>query len=391
MSARHQLSGRAATLLFPALFVAGGCGGASRPVDVAVDSEDGSEVASSVVKPASLALLAERDVTPAGDIGFRPDVTAINGELWLAYNSGQGGPQLQRYDTEMHSVGAPTALAPATEMITDLRVGNADGALWMAYESVVLPEIACHEHFLNAAAYGGVPPQVVASANHIATGCAVKREFLEHPTGVPANPEVADDPTPFYHRGARYVLTRAWNTSTVHHLRRLDDDLSVAEDILLDTGALVPGRQLSQSALLHIDAEPFLVAGFPSGMWVAPNTSELYILPLANDLRSFAGPAVRLPVSGRTFPTRVTRARHVNGTLIINFVDAFVGAAGFAVSEHLALFDVEAGFTLLHQEQVQDHGVMDNHSSFEIVDDRLYLFQQQDQQRLSAKVFRLEP
>ena len=92
-----------------------------------------------------------------------------------------------------------------------------------------------------------------------------------------------------------------------------------------------------------------------------------------------------------TFPTRITRARHVNGTLIINFIDAFVVADSLEVSQHLALFDVMDNFALLSQLQVLDHQVADNHSSFEIIDDRLYLFQQQDGETLSAKIFRLRP
>jgi hypothetical protein len=50
---------------------------------------------------------------------------------------------------------------------------------------------------------------------------------------------------------------------------------------------------------------------------------------------------------------------------------------------------VRAGFAILSHIQVQDHQVVDNHSSFEVIGDRLYLFQQQDGEKLSAKIFRL--
>jgi hypothetical protein len=353
-------------------------------------SEDGSEVASSVQRPASLTLLSQSDLA-AGKAAYRPDVTAIGGELWLAYNTGEG-VMLQRLGADLAERGERVALLPARpagEMTTDVRVDSAKGQPWMAYETVLIPEVACGEHFLNAAAYTGSPPRLSAHAERIASGCALNKEFVEHPTGLPANPEIADDPTPFCHRGARYVLTRGWGTSTVHHLRKLDAELRVSEETLLDTSAVVPGRQMSQSALLHIGGRPHLVAGFSSGVWVPPNTSDLYLLPLSDDLRSFSGRAVRLPVTGRTFPTRITRARHVNGTLIINFIDAFVVADSLKVSEHLALFDAGAGFSLLGQLQVQDHAVADSHSSFEVLDDRLYLFQQQEGQKISAKVFQL--
>ena len=348
--------------------------------------EDGSEIASTVLRPASLQLLSQKDITPAGRSADRPDVTAIGGELWLAYNNRPGGAMLQRLDASLNKIGEAMALQSATEMTTDIRVGSAEGQFWMAYESIVKPEIACNEHFLNAASYTGYPPQVSQSVQHIATGCALNRNFLEHPTRLPGNPEFVDDPTPFYHRGARYILTRAWGMSRTHHMRKLNADLSVSEDIWLDTSKAVPRRQMSQNALLHINGKPFLVAGFPSGMWVPPETSDLYILPLSDDLRSISGRAVRLAVTNTKFPTRITRARHVNGTLIINFIDSFLD---MKVSEYLALFDVAAGFSLLSQIQVQNHEVVDNHSSFEILGDRLYLFQQQDGQKISAKIFQL--
>lgn len=354
---------------------------------------DASEIIRLEQKPTSLQLLSQADVTPTDKSVYRPDVTAINGELWLAYNS-SNGPMLQRLDASLNKIGQAITLQSATEKATDIRIDSADGQFWMAYESVLLPEIACDEHFLNIASYTGYPPQISKSAFHIAKGCALNRKFMENPIGLPANPEIVDDPTPFYHKGTHYVLTRAWGwnkTSSIHHLRKLKADMTIAEDILLDTSKVVSGRQMSQSALLHIDGKPFLIAGFPSGMWVDSNTSNLYIIQLSDDLRSFSGEAIRLPVTNTKFPTRITRARYINGTLIINFNDTFVfPGTGYKTSEYLALFDVSSGFSLLSQLQTHDHQVEDNHSSFEILGDKLYLFQQQDGKKISAKIFKLK-
>lgn len=380
-------------VLMLAVFVTGASAQSSTtptPAKVMV-SEDGSEIISKVQKPSSLQLLSHVELTAAGRPVFRPDVTAIGGELWLAYNS-PGGPMLLRLDANLNKTDPTVQLKAATERVTDLRVGNATGQFWKAYESVLIPERTCNEHFLNVALYSGSPLKFSHGVLHIAKGCALNKHFIDHPVGLPAHPEITDDPTPFYHKGVRYILTRAWGEKgTVHHLRKLNADLNVTEDILLDTGKMVPeGNMMSQNALFHINGKPFLVAGFQTGMWIPPNKSSLYILPLNDDLRSFSGNAIRLPVTNVTFPTRVTRARHVNGTLIINFNDTYVGSTGLRVNEYLALFDINAGFTLLTQIRTQDHHVMDNHSSFEILDDRLYLFQQQDGEKISAKIFQLK-
>lgn len=365
----------------------------SLPVESPKTSPSSSPTATTTVQgPTSLQLISQIDITPAGQSAYRPDVTTINGELWLAYNTGPGGPQsakpmVQRLDESLNKLGQAVSLDTATETTTDIRVDSADGQFWMGYESVLVPQIACNEHFLNVASYTSSPMQLSQGTYHIAKGCAINREFMENPTGLPANPEIVDDPTPFYHNGVRYILTRAWGSRTVHHLRKLNADLSVAEDILLDTSTLVPNRQMSQNALLDIDGKPFLVAGFSTGVWIGSNTSDLYILPLSDDLRSFSGQAVRLAVTDMKFPTRVTRARYVNGTLIINFNSIFVG---MQESDYLGLFDVANGFSLLSQIQIHDHEVVDNHSSFDIIGDRLYLFQQQDGQKISAKIFQLE-
>ena len=303
---------------------------------------------------------------------------------------------LQRFDSDLNKIGQAMALQNANEdrMTTDIRVGNADENFWMAYESIIFPEIACNEHFLNVASYEGYPPEISQKAFHIAKGCALKKEYIDNPIGLSINPEITDDPTPFYHKGVRYVLTRAWNDKTIQHLRKLNADMSVAEEILLDTSKIIPNGQkkrMSQSALLHIDGKPYLVAGFSTGMWVDSNTSELYILQLSDDLRYFSGKAVLLPVAGVKFPTRITRAIYTEGKLIINFIDSFVyPQEGFRVSEYLAIFDVASGFSLLDQIKVQDHQVADNHSSFEILNDRLYLFQQQEREKISAKIFQLK-
>lgn len=380
-------------VLMLTVFVSGVCAQThtTPPPAKAAVSEDGSEVISKVQKPSSLQLLSHVELTAAGQPAFRPDVIAIGGELWLAYNT-PGGPMLLRLDANLSKIGQAVRLSAATERVTDLRVGIAAGQFWKAYESMLMPEITCNEHFLNVAVYTNSPLQFSRGSLHIAKGCALNKQFIDHPRGLPAYPEITDDPTPFYHKGVRYILTRAWGEKgTIHHLRKLNEDMSVSEDILLDTGKVVPGgNMMSQNALLHINGKPFLVAGFQTGMWVPPNTSALYILPLSDDLRSFSGKAMRLPVTNVTFPTRVTRARQVNGTLIINFNDCYVGPTGFRVSEYLALFDINAGFALLDQIQTQNQRAMDNHSSFEILDDRLYLFQQQRGERISAKIFQLK-
>lgn len=360
----------------------------SLPVESPGTNPSGPPVATTTVQRlSSLQLLSQIDITPSGQSVSRPDVIAIGEELWLAYNS-PSGPMLQRLDAKLNKIDqAITLQSAAKEFITDIRVDSADGQFWMGYESILTPEIACNEHFLNVASYTSSPPQVSKSVLHIAKGCALNREFMENPTGLPANPEIVDDPTPFYHKGVRYLLTRAWGSHTVQHLRKLNADLSVAEDILLDTSTVVPGRRMSQNALFHINGKPFLVAGFSTGMWFGPNTSDIYVLHLSNDLHSFSGQAVRLAVTDMKFPTRITRARYVNGTLIINFNNIFVG---MQESDYLGFFDVANNFSLLNQIQIHDHEVADNHSSFEILGDKLYLFQQQDGQKISAKIFQLK-
>ena len=354
------------------------------------ESEDGSEIQSPVDKPTSLELESELDVTPTGLQAHRPDVTMVNGELWLAYAAETVGLQLQRFDTDLNPVGDALDLEDATEAPTDVRVGLANGRFWYAFETVAAPTSDCEHNFLSVAAYSAAePPVLSASGRHIATGCPSSVEFIQNPSGVPLHPEAVDDPTPFFHHGVPYVLTRAWCCAGVqlHHLRRLDGELAVAEEVLLDSDSFVPDGILAQNTLVHVNGRPFLVGGFPSGPPAPPFTSKLVMVELADDLSSFIGEAAYLNVPNATYPQRVTRARHVNGTLVVNYVDRYAGAA---TRELLALFDV-AGGAFLSEVQVQDHEVVDNHSSFEIVDDRLYLFQQQDGERLSAKVFRLRP
>lgn len=350
--------------------------------------DDESEVVSSVQHPSSLELLSTHDVTPEEQQAFRPDVVAVNGELWLAYNVEGAGFHLQRFDHELVALGEAVSLYSGTESAFDIRIARALGQPWYAFESARMhrPD-SCENHFLGVAIYDA-SAGLVASAADIATGCPTHVEFMIEPTGeIPPDPEAVDDPTPFHHDGVRYVLTRAWPLygSTAQHVRILDDELAVVDAFTLDTGPSIQDWQMGQNVLVHVHGSPYLVSGFSTGPPTAGNTSELHALPLSDDLRSIAGPAVMLETPEARFPTRITRGRHVNGTLIINYVDRYEAGAA---RELLAMYDVE-DFQLLSQIQVQDHDVADNHSSFEVIDDRLYLFQQNDGQRLSAKVFQM--
>lgn len=437
----------------------------SVPPPAKTTSEDGSEIASTVQHPKSLIplstlTLAIIDEVPLLEV-HRPDVVAINNQLWLAIDVPPAPgmqtnvtniPAFLRLDTKLQKLERPAMFEveiPGTKTCappcappgtTDVRVGSAKGKFWMAFETVSampLPNSGCTLNFLNAGSISnfssGLSSSVITQGCPLLIGNPGTHDQIT-PAALPTSgPIFADDPTPFFHQGHYYILSRAWNIcqsktpgtpctptkNTIQHLTKLNADLTFSEDIPLDVASVQGFKTnasktienlMSQNALLHINGKPFLVAGFASGpVWESPFSSSIYIIPLNDGLTAFSGPATELPIKNcpstsatSTAPqppttpylTRVTRARHVNGTLIINFNDYSYPANSTAlhVSENLALFDVNANFACLSRIQTQNQPQADNHSSFEIIDDQLFLFQQvEGGKRISAKIFRLSP
>ena len=208
------------------------------------------------------------------------------------------------------------------------------------------------------------------------TGCpSDPRKFKRIPKNqIPENPEAVDDATPFFYSGKYIILTRA-AVGTVQRIRTLDASFNLIEEFTLDLKSVIGDKMLSQNTLVNIDNQIYLIGGLHKGPPANPNSnSDIYAIPLSNDLHSVSGNKIALVADPNEYFTKVTSAKYVDGKLYINYVKA-----GNGQLQHLGVFDVENNFVSLVQVQFQDESVSYNHSSIEVLGNKVYALYQGDE------------
>jgi len=356
----------------------------------------------------SLKLVQERDILPDNELAHRPDVVAIDNLLYLAYaaESQSGlGFKLLRLDSDANPSGDSFELYSASGLPTDIRVSQGEDGFWSAFETLDMPPPdACGKHILNAADYtitaDGI--ELAAYETGLASGCPTTPDFMQHPppaNELPTNPKAVDDPTPLYLAGDYYILLRAWSLSneqyysSVQHVLRYDQDFNLLSQCLLDLGSVFAWQRfvLSQNSLLRIEEQVFLIAGIQDGPPLPEYNSDIYALALTADLCAPAGQLIPL-VQNERYTTRVTASHYADGRLYLNYLVKDTNMNSQNDQGYLAVFEVDHTvvpykFSLLSEIIFQEQGVQDSHSSFALLDDKVYVFYQGETERILLKVF----
>ncbi len=326
-------------------------------------------------------IISETKISPQDGRYGRVEVIEINNKLFMAFNNATTKTFKLVELNEDLSYKSPDIdiFSDSPRESIDIRLASDGENLWYAFESM-LPNrqmsSSCNNKFLNMAKYSisGAQPKLIASRTHIITnGCpSDPRKLAEIPLSeIPINPEATDDPTPIFHNGKYVVLTRAVKDS-VQHIRTFDEDFNTIEDFTIDLGPIIGDKMLSQNALVNVEGQIYLIGGLASGAPVNPDAdSDIYAIPLSEDLHSVAGDMIPLVDYPDRYYTKTTKAIYDSGKLYINYVKA-----GNGQLQHLGVFDVKNGFASLAQIQVQEKSVDVNHASFEVLGNRVYVFYQ---------------
>lgn len=334
-----------------------------------------------------LPITQEKVVSPQGARCWRAEVIVVNNRIFLAFNNSDANPrsfQLVELNEDLSYQGPiidlfsdsggrkfPTDIRP-----TDIRLASDGKNLWYAFETALGRQVNCDNHCLNMARYNisGTEPKLEDKKVDIARGCPTTRNAYLNPLPpdqIPKNPEAVDDPTPIFHNGKYVILTRAWRGG-VQHIRTFDKDFNMIEDFTLDLSPLIRNRSLSQNALVDIEGQIYLIGGLFDGPPFNPNSnSDIYAIPLTNDLHSVAGEMIPLLKHPGKYYTKVTAARYKDGRLYINYALAKKGGGQF---HYLGVFDMKNGFTSLAQVQFQlmDKSVIAPHSSIEVLGNKVF-------------------
>lgn len=355
---------------------------------------------------ARLVAVEELDLTHDGVLGaVRPDGVCVPGRCYLGFTRIDPDPQafgLLQLDADLAMQGMRTIvaqegegdLAPTAGLPTDLRLlADGRGALWAPFEIAYLfdPTTESCRNCLHVARYEPTG-EGLELAGHRELVC---HEWDCPPEGIAPRPtgmELSDDPAPFEHDGRFYSLQRRWGTASVH-VRPLGDSLEPLPEFELDLTPVLGPAALSVFTAVHIEEAPWLIGAAYDGPPSEEGASSyLVAVPLGQDLREPAGPAVVLSMT-QEYQYYVSGARVEGGRLytVFNILSRVQDGPSQGV---LAVFDVGQGFHEVQRELINE-GLpgpyfMDNHLTVEVVEGRVLVFYPTEEGRLKVRIFAWE-
>lgn len=342
-------------------------------------------------------------LSPNGDGVGRPDVIAIGNELYLAYGIlTERNHHLVKLkaDLDLTQIGNnPIELFSGyNDFSVDIRVSKANNKLWYAFEDNKFNAPVGEKHFLNAAWYSETI-NLIGQQTNITAGITtgIPEAYSVNPADVPPNPEAGDDPTPFWHTNLYYIFTRAWSgwipeftPNSKHHIRVFNESFEKTDDFLLDLSTIIPGKTLSQNTIIDIEGQIYLIGGFYNMRNDISGGSSLYAIPLANDLKTTVGVKIPLLLETGKWFHKVTVAKFYKGHLYINYQQYVSGYD----TQNIAIFSIGNNFELIKKIELSrfplgGNGVIANHTTFEVLNDMLFVFFPETEQRIFVKIFSL--
>lgn len=141
--------------------------------------------------------------------------------------------------------------------------------------------------------------------------------------------------------------------------------------------------------MVIIDDKPYLICGFYKKWRDNSHGSQIYAIALSGDLKKAAGRSIPLVTERGSWVFKTTCARYIKPYLFINFQKTLKQQT----SQCLAVFDVENDFKMLDEVEISSSSREDifaNHTTFEVVDNKLFVFYPEKGDKIFAKIFEIE-
>jgi len=326
-------------------------------------------------------IIPEIEVTQGGGAYKRSEAIVINVRLFFAFENNNAFWLVELNEDLSYKSSVQEVFSGTDDKSPhDIRLATDGTDLWYAYERVLKNNVnSCDGHFLSAARYdiSGNVPELKSNKEDIAVGCAVSKEFFSNPNNKASeNSKFMDDPTPIFYNGKYVIMNRAWNSS-IEDIRIFDSEFNLLEKITLDIGPATDNKLISQNAMVNINGQIYLIGGL--FYFDSPLDSDIYAIPLSNNLKSVVGKVIPLVYDSNKKLTKVTAARYSDGKLYINYVaDSY---------QHLGVFDVNNNFESITQIQFQDESFKLNHASIEVLKDKAYVFYNEGELKPPFNIF----
>ena len=344
--------------------------------------------AAGAVRGVELALLRSIDITPRGRKWVRPDCVARDGVLYVAcldLSQPRRALGMIMLNSELKAIRAQMIHGGGGN-VTDMRLaGGVAGELWYPYETNV--KMKPWGNQLNLAAYSAVAGKLTFRSKH--EGLA-KGNLLAPPRYLPRpGDELTDDPTPFYHRGRYYVLTRRFESASLK-VRVYSRELKLLDEHDLDFSAAIGKRFMRVSAIVLLDDGPFLAAGVTNGPLALPGRDgDILGFPLTDDLTALRGSGVILSAS-QEYEDYVSGAVCRDGKLYIVHVAEVRGKTPDTYRGYLKVYDTRRNFAPMASVLVNHGGggaLKDNHLSLALFAGRVCVVHYTPAPRVILRVY----
>ena len=315
--------------------------------------------------------------------GLGPSIVAAGDRLFVGYGRiDQDGvaqrlavvsPELEVTDDFQAYVATSTELPGATKLNSaDIRLARGDGCtFWYAYEVVDLSgsqsQAPAYAFAVEYDICGATPTVTVKSSSPIAT--SVEGPMAE----LGPNVELVNDPTPFVHNGARYVVTRRW-LQRAYTVYRLNDGLDVDSSWSLSLEGVLESDSAHQNALIGNGAGVWLLQQASSGPAGPGASSNIAAVSLSDDLtQGFVATSLS---SCPDYESYSVGAREEAGLLFWGYqiptgTEPRPGYPGFA--PRLKVSDTTNGFKLVDAVALADDGTAGERVTMDVLDDAIYV------------------
>ncbi len=362
--------------------------------DDIVGSSSGSGTRSEVrqvknVRGIELPLIANLDVTPSGRKVVRPDCISSEALLYVSYLDLSTAPKRafgmvavnEKFETIWTS-----AIPGGPGNATDMRVANGGiDEMWCAFETNF--RMKPWGNMLNLAMYSFASGKLELSRmrKDIARGNLLSPpRFLPEP-----GDELTDDPTPFYHDGKYYILTRRFESPTLI-VRAYSRDFKLLSEHNLDLRESIGDQFMRVNTLVMLEDGPFLVAGVNNGPRMLPGRDGSILgFPLKNDLTGLRGKQVVL-VATSAYEDYASGALYRDGKLyIVHVVEAGKNRSD-TYQGYLRVYDTKRGFALMATVAVNygyGGALKDNHLSLAFFNGKICVAHYTPNARLMIRVY----
>jgi hypothetical protein len=166
------------------------------------------------------------------------------------------------------------------------------------------------------------------------------------------------------------------------HVRGFDSNFNKIIEDLLDLEKIGNSKSLSSNSLIIINNLPYLIAGIHTGPPIKGQVSDIYLIPLNEDLLKIKGkPKILIQREGE-YSTAPKSSRILNNILYISYAVRNMDNTKIYVEG----CDISNNFSSIGRALIEAETIRDNHTHIAIINNKIVAFYEYENKEIIAKV-----